>query len=321
MLGVILAAGKGTRMKADKPKVLFEVAGRSMIRRVIDVVKGAGADSVALICGYKSQDVKAHLEDMGTLSFFEQKEQLGTGHAVMQVDLDGFSNDDVIIMPGDTPLFQSGMIREFIEDFRKTGCHGSILTTILEDPHGYGRIIRKDGSVLRITEHKDAKPHELDVKEINTGVYAVKRETLKKYLKRLDDNNAQKEYYLTDIFKHMIADGLKVGAYAYPVSRECMGVNSRRQLMEASLYEKDRVVRELTENGVTINDPGGLCINGELTCGEDVEIISPVTIKGDVRVESGSRIGPFVYLEDCRLEKGEYSFLRIINENTETIVS
>jgi len=278
------------------------------------------AGRTAVVCGHGSGLVRDRLAGVADVDFFEQKEQRGTGHAVMQVTLSAYKDEFVIIMPGDTPLFDSEKILKFVSGAVAEGLDASILTTLLDDPTGYGRVLRKNGMVAAIVEHREATPEQLEVREVNSGVYVVKKRFLEMYLERIENNNSQGEYYLTDIFKSMIDDGLAVGAYVYPESAECMGVNSRKQLMDANRYYKKRMIDRLTEQGVTINDPEGIFLNGELECGKDVELRSPVYICGKVLIRPDTVVGPYAYLEDCIVESGVHGFVRKVNENTDSII-
>ena len=321
MLGVILAAGKGTRMKSQKPKVMFEICGKPMVSHVISAIQGAGVESVALIVGYKSEILKDFFMNDSSISFFEQKEQLGTGHALMQVDYSKYDDEYVFIIPGDEPLFDSEKLKRFIDFVKEKSFDAAILSTVMDEPFGYGRIIRDgDGYFEKIVEQKDASEEEKRVKEVNTGVYMVKKKLLEKYLSELETKNAQGEYYLTDIFYILKNKGFSVAVYAYDNPKECIGVNSRYQLYEASKYFKMNYLKKLMQAGVTIENPEGVVLHGKLHLEKDVTIISPVVFKGDVIAESGAVLGPYLYVENSSLKAKEYSFAKIVDNIKESIL-
>lgn len=314
MLGIVLAAGKGTRMKSDKPKVLFEVCGASMVNHIISLLNCVDIKNKSVIYGYKGNQVIDNIQNED-INYFEQKEQLGTGHAVKQVNLDQFEDEFVFIMPGDVPLLEQKEIKKFIKYTKNKKLDACILTTKVEDPTGYGRIVRNDGLIEKIVEQKDATVKEIKIDEINTGVYIVKKKYAKKYLNMLDNDNNQNEYYLTDIFKLMISDGLTVSGYEYSKSKECIGVNSRYDLCKANEYVKNRKLKKLMDKGVTINNPSGIELNGNIETAKDVVIESPIFIRGDVKIEKNSKIGPFVYIEDSVVKEGKNMEFKYIKNN------
>jgi len=299
-------------MKSDLPKVLFPVCGISMLMRVVDILRVSGITDIAVIYGYRGELVQEELSKTNNIHMFEQKEQLGTGHALMQVDLDRFNDEHVIIIPGDEPLFDPETIKAFINDTMNNNYDASILTAVFDDPTGYGRIIRNaKGTVERIVEHKDASESERAVKEVNTGVYCIKRTLLAKYLPKLSNNNSQKEFYLTDVFGLLHNDGLQTGAFTAQDPMESMGVNSRYQLMQANAYYKGRMLKRLMDNGVTINNPETVVIEGDVESENDVVIQSPAVFKGKVVLKKGSVVGPYVYLENVTVDGEKISFAAV----------
>ena len=301
MLAVILAAGKGTRMRSSQPKVVFPLCGKPMIRRVTDSLKGAGVEEMAVVVGHEAEDVKNALNGQEGISFFLQNEQLGTGHAVKQVDFTLFSHEYVLILPGDVPLLDPKKLRLFIQKAQESLCDAFVLTTQRENPSGYGRILTKGELFEKIVEEKDASPAQKVISRINTGVYLIKKKHLTAYLPLLTAENTQKEYYLTDLFHFLVRDGLRVEYGDYFPSEECMGVNSRVQLQEANHIFKMRVLKKLMEEGVTVNHPEGVVLEGDLRCEEDCTILAPVVFKGEVRLKKGAVAGPFGYFENCEL--------------------
>ncbi len=236
---VILAAGKGTRMKSDLPKVLHKVCGQPMVHYAINAAKDAGANEVIVIVGYQGQLVKHEVLDV--VKFVEQHEQLGTGHAVMCAKNQIGTEGDVVVLCGDTPLITADTIKKLYDHHKHNSNGVTVLSAMLDDPTGYGRIIRdKDGGFLKITEHKDCTEEELKCKEINSGMYIFNAEALSFSLDKLTNNNAQGEYYLTDTIAIIKSTGLKVGAVVVDDANEILGVNTLTQLAEAEKIMKAR---------------------------------------------------------------------------------
>ena len=229
---VILAAGKGTRMESDLPKVLHKVCDQTMVHYVIQAAKDAGATDVIVIVGYQGQLVKREIVDV--VDFVEQREQLGTGHAVMCArDLIG-SEGDTVILCGDTPLITADTIKKLREKHKHESNGVTVLSAIVDDPTGYGRIIRdSEGNFLKITEHKDCTEEELKVNEINSGMYVFNSEALNFSLDKITNDNSQGEYYLTDTIQIIKSTGLKVNAMPVDDIDEILGVNTKDQLAEA----------------------------------------------------------------------------------------
>jgi len=320
MLSIVLAAGKGTRMKSDHPKVIFPVCGRPMILRCIENLKKMHITHLAVVIGHGAREVKAVLEGHGDIAYFIQSEQKGTGHAVQQVDLDRFDDEYVFIVPGDVPLLDPARLEEFFAEAKEAHLDALILTTQLLNPHGYGRILTKGEHFHRIVEEKDASPEQKAVKRINTGVYLIRKNLLQDYLPRLSADNNQKEYYLTDIFHDLAKEGYHIEVRDYFPAEECMGVNSRIHLQEANRIYKKRALEQLMENGVTINHPESVILEGDLECDPDCTILGPVVFKGKVILKKGSFAGPFAYFEDCTLGPGEEgAFIKRINNNVNPI--
>ena len=237
---VILAAGKGTRMESDLPKVLHKVNGMPMVHYTIEAAKEAGATDVIVIVGYQGQLVKHEVVDV--VQFAEQHEQLGTGHAVMCAKDKIGTEGDVVVLCGDTPLITADTIKKLRELHRKESNGVTVLSAILDDPTGYGRIIRdENGNFLKITEHKDCTEDELLCKEINSGMYVFNAEALLFSLDKLTNDNAQGEYYLTDTVAIIKSTGLKVNALPVEDTTEILGVNTQAQLAEAERLMNERI--------------------------------------------------------------------------------
>lgn len=299
---VILAAGQGKRMQSNLPKVLHPIAGRAMLSHVLDAAESLGAQGIAVVVGHGAEHVqKAYAEHSG-LKFALQQPQLGTGHAVLQavplLQEDG-DHDVTIILYGDVPLVQPETLRALLAA-RGEGL--AVLTEILTDPTGYGRIVRDaQGQVCAIVEHKDANAEQRAINEVNTGIVAAPTRMLKAWLSRLTNNNAQGEYYLTDIIGMAVADGLSVNV-AHPLAAfETLGVNSRAQQAQLERLWQTELAKRQLEAGVTLADPARFDVRGTLTCGQDVFIDVGCVFEGSVTLGDGVRIGPHCVLRNVTL--------------------
>ncbi|MCX7781592.1 MAG: bifunctional UDP-N-acetylglucosamine diphosphorylase/glucosamine-1-phosphate N-acetyltransferase GlmU [Negativicutes bacterium] len=320
LTAIILAAGKGTRMKSALPKVLHRVGGSPMVQHVLDAARQAGAERQIVIIGFGADSVREAIGDQA--EFVVQAEQLGTGHAVMQAQqLLAAAPGTVMVLCGDTPLLRGELLRNLYQTHRAVGAKATVLTAAMPDPAGYGRVIRgQDGRVLRIVEQKDASPDELAVSEVNTGIYCFETRELLSALAAITPNNRQGEYYLTDVIGILVGQGDKVWALPAEDYRETLGINSRVQLAEAEKILRLRKLRALMENGVTIMDPASTFIDEAVTIAPDT-IIYPFTwIEGRSAIGTGSVIGPntrientvigdnaavsFTYAHDCRIGSG-----------------
>jgi bifunctional UDP-N-acetylglucosamine pyrophosphorylase/glucosamine-1-phosphate N-acetyltransferase len=285
--GIILAAGEGKRMKSKLPKPLHKVCGKPMIDHIVDALKNAGVNDSIVVVGHKAEIVKAHLGE--NIKSVYQEDQLGTGHAVMccQEFLKNKSGR-VIVLAGDAPLITSETISRVFEYHIENGYSATVLTADALDPTGLGRIIRNaKGNIEKIVEHKDASEEERMIKEVNSANYCFNIEDLQDALKKIDNNNAQKEYYLTDTIEILKKSGKKVGAYKTDFV-EFMAVNSRVQLQEASNAMRKRILTKLMDDGVTIIDPASTYVDMDVVIGTD-SILYPGTI-----IEGGTIIG-----EEC----------------------
>lgn len=293
---IILAAGKGTRMKSKLYKVLHQVCGKPMVAHVLDQLEGAKIDNIITVVGYGAETVE---EAIGTRAkFVLQKQQLGTGHAVMQAadllaDLDG----QTLVVSGDTPLFTADTFRKLFEYHTQRKAAVTILTSQAPDPTGYGRIVRNEvGIVERIVEQKDATEEEKAIKEINTGVYCFDNRKLFAALKLLKNDNAQGEYYLTDVIEILKGQGEVVTAYRMKDFDESMGVNDRIALARANQLMQARINANLMKQGVTMLDPATTYIDAGVKIGNDTVLEGNVVIKGhtvigsDCYISAGSRI-------------------------------
>jgi bifunctional UDP-N-acetylglucosamine pyrophosphorylase/glucosamine-1-phosphate N-acetyltransferase len=302
---VILAAGQGKRMRSSMPKVLHPIAGRSMLAHVIDTARIISARQpnprIVVVVGHGAEEVRTAFAPERDISFVLQEPQLGTGHAVMQA-LPLLTDDThTLVLYGDVPLVSAATLERLMVT---AGRGVGLLTVLLDDPHGYGRIVRGDGQVRRIVEEKDATAAERALREVNTGILVAPTHRLRQWLGRLSDNNAQREYYLTDIIAQAVADGIEVRA-AHPDSvAETLGVNSKAQLAQLERLYQRRHADALLERGVTLADPARIDIRGELSCGADVFIDVGCVFEGRVVLGDGVRIGPNNVLRDCRVGPG-----------------
>ena len=234
---IILAAGKGTRMESEIPKVLHELNNKTLIKRVVDTSLQLNPLKIIVVIGYKKELIKKELSSYQELEYAIQLEQKGTGHAVKMCleNLKEFSGD-VLILSGDVPLISMNTLESLIEAKKKNNAEAAILTATMSVPTGYGRVVRKNNLLYNIVEHKDCNEEELNIKEINAGIYLVNNAYLKKYIPKIDNHNNQNEYYLPDIFNFMIKDNLKIAIHEILNINEISGINNKEQLSELSKY-------------------------------------------------------------------------------------
>lgn len=287
---VILAAGQGTRMKSKVPKVLHKVLDKTMIDYVIAASKKAGAEDVCVIVGHQSAMVKAMIG--GGVEFALQKEQLGTGHAVMQAkDFIG-SDGNVLVLCGDTPLITAETIKELNDIHTKEGNAATMISAIVENPNGYGRIVRENDSFVKIVEQKDASEEQKKINEVNTGVYIFKASELNAAFDKLTNNNAQGEYYLTDVLEILKNKNEKVGVMIAEDENEFLGVNSKLQLSQAAKIMKRRINERLMIDGVTIEDPDNTYIGADVEIAADTVILPGTILEGQTKIGTDCIIGP-----------------------------
>lgn len=301
---IILAAGKGTRMKSKLYKVLHQVCGKTMVEHVLGQLEKAKIDNIVTVVGYGAESVK---NTIGKRSAFAlQKQQLGTGHAVMQTEkLLGDVDGETLVVSGDTPLFRADTFNKLFEYHHQRHAAVTILTSNAPDPTGYGRIVRNDvGIVERIVEEKDANAKEKEIHEINTGVYCFDNQKLFAALKKINNNNAQGEYYLTDVIGIMKQAGEIVTAYRMPDFNESMGVNNRVALAQANRIMRKRINEELMMNGVTMIDPATTYIDAGVQVGRDTVIEGNVVIKGNTKIGSDCFIGAGSRIIDSTIHDG-----------------
>lgn len=299
---IILAAGKGTRMKSDLPKVVFKVLEKPMVLHVIDNLKKAGVNNLVSVVGFKNEIVKEVIQDQTEYAY--QYEQLGTGHAIMQVkDLLANKEGQTIIICGDTPLIQSSTIEKLLKYHNENNNAATILTGVLENSTGYGRIIRDHNhQVLRIVEQKDANESELLVKEINTGTYVFDNKLLFEALALINNNNAQGEYYLTDVIQILNEKNHRVDGLVIDDLNETLGVNDRVALAQCETYLKKIINEKHMINGVTIIDPASTYIGSDVTIEAETVIYPNSYLYGQTSVGGYCEIGPNTYLNNATIK-------------------
>lgn len=293
---VVLAAGQGKRMKSALPKVLHEVLGRTVLARVLGAVDELGLEHIHIVIGHGGDAVRAFLEanpPATSWSTHVQEPQLGTGHALMQVPLDDFRGT-LLVTVSDTPLLTAATLRSLVETHEDSQAVVSLLTTVVEDPKNYGRIVRDDlGDVVSIIEHKDASASQREIREINPAIYCFEWPRVEKGLAGLSNENQQKEYYLTDLIGWAHHNELPIASSVAADWREVAGINSRLELAEANRLLNERVVARLAlEAGVTVLDPSSTWVAPEVHAGADTTILPGCYLMGDVKIGSGCLIGP-----------------------------
>jgi bifunctional UDP-N-acetylglucosamine pyrophosphorylase / glucosamine-1-phosphate N-acetyltransferase len=303
---VVLAAGKGTRMKSTLPKVLHHAGGLPLIEQVFRSADALSPQTITVIIGHQAEAVREGLGKRLGLHFAVQEPQLGTGHAVLQAEpaLRGRTGI-VVLLSGDVPLLRSATLRELVRVHAERRASATVLTAVLEDPHGYGRIVRgADGSIDAIVEHRDATPEQRQIAEINSGIYAFDLAPLFDALRQIGASNAQGEYYLPDLISIYRSRGLGVETVVADDPREILGVNSRKELADVTAVLKTRRNEELMESGVTIVDPASTFVGPDVTIAPDTTIHPGVYLEGRTRIGAGCVIHSGVRIVDSTVEDG-----------------
>jgi bifunctional UDP-N-acetylglucosamine pyrophosphorylase / glucosamine-1-phosphate N-acetyltransferase len=297
---VILAAGKGTRMQSATPKVLHRLAGKTLLQHVIDQASQLNPNKVVVVYGYGGDAVpKAFTHE--TITWVEQKEQLGTGHAVLQAVSHLHDDGKTLILLGDVPLLDQTTCLALLDKTEALG----LLTVSKQNPAGYGRIVRNEQQqILAIVEHKDATQAQRDITEVNTGIMAVGNRHLKTWLSKLSNHNAQGEYYLTDIVAMAVNDGLNVVAEITHDESSVEGVNSKADLANLERVYQTRNAVQLMQAGATLADPNRIDVRGNLTVGKEVEIDVGCVFEGNVKLADGVKVGPYCVIKDSIIGTG-----------------
>ncbi len=299
---LILAAGRGTRMRSSLPKVLQPLAGRPLLEHVIDVAEDLEPIGVHVVYGFGGDHVMKAMEHR-KVEWHEQADQLGTGHAVNQAMGAVHDDDVVLVLYGDVPLIQEETLQQLVHLAGESAL--ALLTVKLNNPYGYGRIVRDArGHVLSIVEEKDTSEEQRDINEVNTGVLACKGGLLRRWINALENNNSQGEYYLTDVVALAVAANVPVHAFVTANAEEAFGINDKKHLAEAEAMYRKRVTDQLLIQGVTLVDPLRVDVRGDLACGQDVYIDTNVTFIGKVKLGDGVHVGPNCVIRDTQIEDG-----------------
>jgi bifunctional UDP-N-acetylglucosamine pyrophosphorylase/glucosamine-1-phosphate N-acetyltransferase len=298
---VILAAGQGKRMRSDLPKVLHPIGGKPLLQHVVATAKQLSPSRLAVVIGHGGEAVASAIGD-SAITYATQSEQKGTGHAVMQALPALEAGGTVLVLYGDVPLIASETLRSLVDVAAKG--HLALLTQELAEPKGYGRIVRAGGRVQKIVEEKDATEAERAIREINTGIMAMPRAKLDMWLAGLRNDNAQAEYYLTDVVAAAVADGTPIDVRHPSSPQECVGVNSKAELAALERHYQKNQARKLLDAGVTLADPARIDVRGDLTCGRDVAIDVNCIFEGRVVLGDGVKVGAHCILRDVEIGNG-----------------
>ena len=295
---VILAAGKGTRMNSQLPKVLQPLAGKPILQYVLDTTHSLQPNNISIVAGHKSEMLRELIKDKN-ISWRIQDTQLGTGHAVIQAIPD-LNSDKTLILYGDVPLIKKADLQSLI---KKSDTGLAVMTHIKNDANGYGRILREDNKIQGIIEDKDCNKEQKKIKEINTGILAADTKYLKQWLNRLSNENAQKEYYLTDIVKFAVEDNITVSSHEVEEEISISGVNSKSELAYIERGLQLNKAEELMEKGVTVLDPNRIDIRGQLKCGQDVTIDVGCIFEGNVNLGNNVHIKPYSFIKNSDIDE------------------
>jgi bifunctional UDP-N-acetylglucosamine pyrophosphorylase/glucosamine-1-phosphate N-acetyltransferase len=310
---IVLAAGEGTRMRSQRPKPLHVLCGRAMVLHILDALAPLALDRAVVVVGHGAERVTKMLSEEAPpdlqLEFVEQAVQRGTGDAVA-VALTAFADDDfedadLLVVPGDTPLLRSTTLNALVQAHRQSDAAATLLTAVLDDPTGYGRVVRgKDERVARVVEHKDATESEREINEINTSIYCFRRSVLAPALRRLTPDNSQGEYYLTDVVSVLYDAGYNVVSMVAADPMEPAGINDRAQLAVAEAELRDRTNDRWMLQGVTMLDPERTYIDATVQLAPDVTLFPGTVLQGRTVVDRGAEIGPETRLVDCEVGEG-----------------
>jgi len=304
IIAVLLAAGKGTRMKSDLPKVLHPLLGKPMVTYVVEACKKAGVTRTILVIGYQAEQVQERLG--AEYEYVEQKEQLGTGHALMMAaPLLKNVKAEILVLAGDTPFLTADILKKLIRKQQKTGAEATMLTARMDPAGAYGRVIRNEkGKIAAIVEARDCTPEQIKITEVNTSHYCFKAESVLPLLKKLDSNNDQDEYYLTDII-HMLANkGKQIESITSNDPNVLMGINNRAHLSEAHTILRDQLVQQWSAKGVTFIDPQQVTIEPDVRIGNDTVVYPGTVLTGKTVIGKDCKLGPNVRISDSKIGDG-----------------
>ncbi len=304
---IVLAAGKGKRMKSEIPKVMHRILGQPILHYVLSTIRGLNPKNIFTVTGYKKELVSEYIKNnFPEVKIAVQENQLGTAHAVYMVkeEKDNFGKN-ALVLSADTPLVSSEILKKLVENKERTDSKASIVTAVVPEPEGYGRIIKdRKGNIVRIIEETDARPEERKITEVNTSIYCFETESLFGNIEKIKTKNVQNEYYLTDIVETLVKNGKKVSCLKTPDYMEVMGINDRAQLSRLESIIQKRVNENFMKNGVTIRNPQSCYIENTVTIEKDVTIEPSCIIKGETIIGKNSIIGPFCQITDTVIGKG-----------------
>ena len=304
---IVLAAGKGKRMKSEIPKVMHRILGQPILHYVLSTIRELNPKNIFTVTGYKKELVSDYIKNnFPEVKIAVQENQLGTAHAVYMVkeERDSFGKN-TLVLSADTPLVSSGILKKLVENKEKTGSEVSIVTAVVPEPEGYGRIIKdRKGNIARIIEEADAGPEERKISEVNTSIYCFETESLFGNIEKIKTKNVQNEYYLTDIIETLVKNSKKISCLKTPDYMEVMGINNRVQLSGLEGIMQKRVNENFMKNGVTIRNPQSCYIENTVTIEKDVTIETSCIIKGETIIGKNSIIGPFCQITDTVIGKG-----------------
>ena len=302
---IVLAAGKGTRMRSQTAKVLHDVLGRSMLEHVLDALEALNVGGMTAVVGHASAQVKQALKGKHQLTWVQQDEQLGTGHAVQLCESTCSAAEHVLIVCGDTPLLRTETLAHLLHEHIKQGYDISVLSAELDKPHGYGRICRdEDGNMLDIVEEKDASDEVRKISEVSSGIFCVRREVLFRYLQNIDNQNEQQEYYLPAIIPLAVADGARLQALMMPDADDMLGVNNRTQLRQVTEKMQMRIIHAWEAEGVSIEHAQSVRIDVSVQLGSDTYIRAGSQLLGSTHIGDGCDIGPYAVIASSWVDDG-----------------
>lgn len=313
---VILAAGHGTRMRSNLLKVLHPIGGKPMLGHVVENCRQAGIGRLIVVVGVQKERVREYLGD--SVEYAVQEPQLGTGHAVMVTEpLLAGTSGDLLVLYGDNPFLSAAVIERFLAAHREAGAHASLLSAHTEDPAMLGRVLRDEqGRFLRVVEYKDATPEQRRITEVNSGIYCFKLDHFWESLRQVRNENAQKEYYLTDVLTVYRAAGLPVQAVAAASAEDVIGPNDRKQLAVAEAVYRRRILDRHLANGVTILDPNTTWVGAEVEIAQDVTLYPFTFLEGKTTIATGCVIGPMSRVINCRIGEGSRVEMSVVEDST-----